>query len=292
MLHSMTGFGRGEAQGADVSVVVELRAVNNRFLDLQLRAPREYLSQEPIIARRIKQEVRRGRVEVHVRRTMLRTGTVVRTDEGLLQAYLGSVESLVRQTQRDVSETFALEFALKQPGVLEAAPASVDVMRESEILGVALEAALEELLDMRKTEGKELHADLQQHLLALLGHLDVVEAMAPEVEARVRSRMEQRMERLLKERVDPLRMTQEAAILSEKSDVSEEVARLKSHVLQFRAALEQSDPVGRRLEFLLQEMNREVNTIGSKSSEHPINHRVVDMKAVLEKMREQSANVE
>lgn len=299
MLTSMTGFGRGEASNADVAVVVELRAVNHRYLDVVVRSAREYLPFEPALQRLLKDRLERGRVEVHVKRQPVRSRATVAGDDALFLRYVDAVDGLLgaladregREHARGGHE--AVAFALSQPGVLTVALEELDVLDEEEVLMTAAEGALEDLLAMRAREGEALARDLEKHLLALLDALDAVEAACAELDGRLLARIQARMTRLLGEApVESWRVAQEAALLSEKADVSEEVARLRSHAVQLRDTVERDGAVGRRLDFLLQEMNREVNTIGSKAVEHPVHHRVVEMKSILEKMREQAANVE
>jgi uncharacterized protein (TIGR00255 family) len=288
----MTGFGRGEATGADVSVVVEIRSVNNRFLDVQVRAPREYMALESVVTRQVKSACRRGRVEVHVKRSTVNRRAKVLPDTLLFEAYVDTVRELWASKADVLDDREALLFALRQPGVLEVSHEETDVLAESEVLETALEVAIDALREMRQTEGHALYQDMQRHLLALLTEVDAVEAQVSGLRDRLTERMERRVNRLLGERHEPWRLLQEVAILAERADISEEITRLKSHLLQFRDAMERDEAIGRRLDFLLQEMNREINTIGSKASEHPVSHRVVEMKAILERMREQAANVE
>ncbi|HMV67131.1 MAG TPA: YicC family protein [Myxococcota bacterium] len=292
MLRSMTGFGRGEAVGADVAVVVELRSVNNRYLDVQVRAPREYMAYEPEIQTTLKDGFKRGRLEAYVRRQPTRTRTVVHGDGELFRAYLGAIDNLVGAEGDAATRQAAVAWVLAQQGVLNVNTEDVDVMGEAEVLRAALEAAITGLREMREAEGRALYADLDKHLVRMLHEVDAIDVLSPDLHSRLKTRLESKVKKLLGERYEPWRVVQEAALLAEKADVSEEIARLKSHGVQFKEALERDEPIGRRLDFLLQEMNREINTIGSKAAEHPVSNRVVEMKSILERMREQAANVE
>lgn len=292
MLHSMTGYGRGEASNADVTVVVELKSVNNRFRDVQLRCPREYMALEPRIANLLKDPFQRGRIDAYVRRTTTGTRARVVADVALARDYARVVQELAGQVGGALTRDVSLTFVLSQPGVLGLTEAEVDVMGEWEIVETAVQSAIEHLLAMRRAEGQALARDLGGLLGELRQLVAQVEEAASGIDDRLKQRLEGRLQRLLGERVDPWRLAQEIAMLADKADVSEELARLRSHCDQFEEALAADEPVGRRLDFLLQEMNREVNTVGSKAAEHPVHRRVVDMKAVLERMREQSANVE
>lgn len=290
-MNSMTGFGRGEATNGAVTVVVEIKTVNNRFRDLQVRVPREFNALEPRIMNLLREGVQRGRVEAFVRRTSIEGATRVTVDVALVDQYRRAMMDIAKRLQRDFSEV-PLATILAQPGVLVAAEAEADALAEWDMCEVALRAGLDDLASMRAKEGHALALDLRRNLDELLRLCAQVAESADGVAERVRARLAERMHRLIGDRLDPVRLAQEAALLADKADISEEIARLGSHGEQFAQALVADEPVGRKLDFLLQEMNREINTIGSKSAEHPISARVVDMKSVLERMREQAANVE
>ncbi len=291
-LHSMTGYGRGEASNGDVTIVVELKSVNNRFRDLQLRVPREYVALEPRIVNLLKDPFQRGRIDAYVRRTARAPLTRVVGDKGLANEYSRVINELAEDMVGYVGKEVPLEFVLQQPGVLTTTEAEVDVMSEVGVIETAVLAAVSDLTAMRRQEGIAMHGELSGLLRDVRARLDEIEAVAAGVSDRIRQRLEARVKRMIGDRFDPWRMAQEVALLADKADVSEEIARMRSHCDQFGEALDAPEPVGRRLDFLLQEMNREVNTIGSKAAEHPISQRVVDLKTTLERMREQSANVE
>lgn len=291
-MNSMTGFGRGEAQSSDVAVVVEMKSVNNRFRDVQLRLPREYMLLEPRIQDRLRQDIGRGRVEVFVRRTAGEGTQHVVPDPALAESYHRAVLEIAKRLQRDEGDV-PLQLIVGQPGVLQVVDREADALAEWPVVEAALEAALGELLGMRATEGEALRRDMHQHLDAMLLLRGQVEAEVVGIHERLRAKLEARLERLLGDRVDPARLAQEAAVLADKADVSEELSRISSHCTQLQDALAASDePVGRKIDFLLQELNREVNTVGSKAAEHPVSAKVVEMKSVLERMREQAANIE
>ncbi len=292
MLRSMTGYGRGEASSGEITVVVELRSVNNRFRDIQLRCPREYMALEPRINTLLRDPFSRGRIDAFVRRSFTGNRQRVVADTQLAAEYARVInalcEDMVGFLARDVPVTFILE----REGVLTVVEEEVDVMTEADVVETAVLSAVDDLLAMRENEGRALYADLHGHLGELQQQVAEIEAVATGINDRLKARLDTRLKRMLGDRFEQGRLVQEAALLADKADVSEELARLRSHCDQFAEALEAAEPVGRRLDFLLQEMNREVNTIGSKAAEHPISHRVVEMKSVLERMREQSANVE
>lgn len=290
-MNSMTGYGRGEATNGEITVVIEMKSVNNRFCDVQLRMPREYLVFEQRVNRIIRDRIHRGRVDVFVRRSSTDSGRQVHADVALAERYHRAMLAVARRLQRDDAQ-LPLEVILSQPGVLSLVEAETDALAEWDVAEPALDAALAEMLEMRAAEGAELKRELRRHLDDLQRLRAEVEASAEGVAQRLRRRLDTRIQRLLADRVDPVRLAQEAVILADKADISEELLRIHAHCKQFSEALERTEPVGRKLDFLLQELNREINTIGSKAAEHPIAARVVEMKSVLERMREQAANVE
>lgn len=287
----MTGYGRGEASNGTVTVLVELKTVNNRFRDVQLRTPREYGVLEPRIQAALKEAVARGRLEASVRRTSEEGASQVVADVGLVEHYRRAIAEIARRVGRDAAEV-PLATLVTLPGVLTATEADPDVLGEWDLVEAALDAAVTELTAFRDAEGAALAADLLRHLDELERLRVEVAAQADGVAERVRGRLEERLRKLTTERVDPTRLAQEVALLADKADIAEELARLASHVEQFRQAAEAGEPVGRKLDFLLQEMNREINTMGSKAAEHTIASLVVGMKTVLERLREQAQNVE
>ena len=290
-MQSMTGFGRGESTNGVVTVVVELRTVNNRFRDVQVRAPREYNVLEPRMQALLREGIQRGRLDATIRRSSQEGATRVAVDYALVDQYRRAFADLARRVQADVAEV-PLATYLAQPGVLVTAENESDPLAEWDLLEPALRAALAELVEMRAAEGRLLAADLRKHLDDLLRLRAEVLAASEGIAERIRGRIEERVVRMVGDRVDPTRLAAEAAMLADKADISEELARLASHAEQFGDALVSDEAVGRKLDFLLQELNREVNTIGRKAAEHPVSSRVVDMKSVLERMREQAANVE
>ncbi len=290
-MRSMTGFGRGEASNGTVTVVVELKTVNNRFRDVQVRVPREYNVLESRINGVLKDHVQRGRIEVSVRRSSLEGATQVVADLAVVDQLRAAARAIAeRLSQPPVDLPVAVVMGL--PGVLVTAEAEPDALVEWPLVEVAIEAAATELAEMRTVEGSALANDLQRHLAEAERLRAEIAAASEGLVERLRVRLTDRVNRLIGDRLDPQRLAQEAALLADKADVAEELARLQSHVEQFQAGFASEEPVGRRLDFLLQEMNREVNTIGSKAAEHPVSARVVELKTVLERLREQAANVE
>lgn len=290
-MNSMTGFGRGEASGGGVTVTVELKSVNNRFRDLQLRCPREYAALEPRINNIIKNRVNRGRVDVYVRRVCREGRVGIMADAGLVRSYHRALMDLATALP-DVDTRVPITFLAGLPGVLTTTEEDIDPTSEWSVVEAALNAALDHLADMRAREGAALRESFVEMMDEIEALHERVEAESAEVASRLRLRLMDRLNRLVSDRVDPDRLAQEAALLADKADVSEELTRLGSHFQQLRRSLGLAEPVGRKLDFLAQEMNREINTIGSKAAEHAVSALVVEMKSVLERIREQVANVE
>jgi uncharacterized protein (TIGR00255 family) len=290
-MNSMTGFGRGEASNGNVTVVVEMKSVNNRYRDVQIRLPRPYSVVESRIQKALKDRFTRGRIDVFVRRDVAGTDQTVRIDPLLAEHYLNAATEVSKRLARD-EESIPTSWVLAQPGVLVTAEAETDPLAEWDLVATALDLAADELTQMRAKEGRALQRDLNEHLLKIQELRAEVASHSDGIVERLHARIEERITRLLRDRVDPERLVQEAALLADKADVSEELTRISSHATQFAEALASSEPVGRKLDFLLQEFNREINTIGSKAAETPVANRVVEMKSVLERMREQAANVE
>jgi uncharacterized protein (TIGR00255 family) len=288
-MNSMTGFGRGEAASSGATVVVEMKTVNNRFLDLQVRVPREYASLEPRIHQALKGAIQRGRLEVFVRRQAHDVGRKVGVDAALAERVHAAIAEVAIRLGKK-AEDVPLDVVLAQPGVVYAI--EEEPLEEWALVQNALDAALADLLAMRGREGASLAKELEHHLAATMVVRDDIELLSEGLADRLQRRLEERMERLVGERVDPSRVAQEIAVLVDRSDLSEELARVRSHCAQLGETLRAAEPVGRKLDFLLQELNREANTIGSKAAEHTIAARVVELKSMLERMREQAANVE
>ena len=246
---------------------------------------------EPRILNQLRDGVQRGRVEAMVRRTSVEGATRVTVDLALVDQYRRAFADIARRVQRDPNEIPVTTY-LAQPGVLLTGEAEADALAEWDLCEVAVQAALDDLAAMRATEGRALATDLRKNLDLLLRLCAEVAESADGVADRIRARLEERLARLMNDRVDPSRLAQEVATLADKSDISEEIARLRSHFDQFLDCSRSKDAVGRKLDFLAQEMNREINTIGSKANDARIATEVVAMKTELERFREQAQNIE
>ena len=293
MLNSMTGFGRGEQITPSRRYLCELQSVNHRYLEVRSRLPRRLAGLDLLIQRAVQGRFARGRIDVTVTEE-LPDGEPrkLRLNRTLALEYLSAFKAL--QAELGLPGEVTLEFLCSQRDLFEVeADEAGSPETDWPEIQAALERAMEGVAEMRRDEGRALKA-------ALLGHLDQVEAIlagiiarAPEVVRTYKNRLEIRLQRLLEGKtVDPGRLEQEVALLADRSDIAEEVARLTSHLGQFRESIGQQGPHGRRSEFLLQEMQRETNTIGAKANDAKISQDVIALKSTLEQLREQVQNVE
>ncbi|MDQ3650773.1 MAG: YicC family protein [Acidobacteriota bacterium] len=293
-MKSMTGFGRGSMTGQDFAAAVDLKTVNNRFLDVHLRTGAELSSVEGVIRRKIGERLSRGRVDVQV--TFERTGAVLyELNRPLIAGYIEALRTL--QKDYALSGEPDLNVLARLPGVMQTAR---DGLSEEMVTGVerALDAALDELEAMRESEGAALAVEMHGRLDEVERHIPIIEAVAGSQVDAYRARLQRRVSELLARdglevvELDQGRLAQEVAFLADRSDISEELVRLRSHVTQFRDSLNASGEVGKRLDFLLQELNREANTVLSKSTDVAIKESALAIKAEVEKLREQVQNVE
>ena len=293
MIRSMTGFGAGRAQAGGESVAVELRSVNGKFCDVRTHLPRELAGLEPVVARIVKSRVARGVVDVNVRREAPGSvrGAAPRVDLGLAAAYAKALREM--RAELGLSGELTLHDLVGLEGVVGLSEIVADPEPAAKALEGALADALDALDDMRRREGEALARDLSVRLGAVETGAAAIRAAAPQSVEAYRERLAARVAELSRGvPADPARLAQEVAFFAERVDVSEELTRLASHLAQLRALVASDAPAGRRLEFLVQEVNREVNTVGSKSQNAGIAAQVVEVKAELERVREQIANVE
>lgn len=293
MIKSMTAYGRGEVQQGDVVFIAEVKSVNNRFRDIILRIPKNYQILDKDLRAIISSRIRRGRVEVSIQ--MEDSGVAdpydLELNVPLVNSYFKIFEQLREQFGLDKEIRIESLCQMRDVILFKPEPADIDKMRPG--FQEVLKAALDSLNFMRAKEGEAIEADLSKRLDMLEDYINEVEERAPLLVEEYRDRLKENVASMLNDvAVDETRLAQEVAFFAEKSDITEELVRLRSHLKQFREYLLIDEALGRRLDFLLQEMNREVNTIGSKASESRISSIVVEMKAELEKLREQIQNVE
>ena len=294
MIRSMTGYGRAEAAGARTILSVECKSVNHRTLDVSLKLPRVLNAFESDARRLIQSAVQRGRVDVSVSVTAAEGAVLNPLSVNLAQAQEYTEAARTLAEALDLADGPSLGWVMAQSGVLtreEQAPLAPD--EAWPLLERALSAALAELLQRRETEGGALGQELAGLGAVLAGHVNTVARRAPAAVERRAARLRERMQALLAgAEIDQARLATEVAVWADKTDVTEELARLRAHLAQLTALLAGDGPLGRTLDFLIQEINREVNTIGSKADDLEISQAVIAAKSTLEKMREQAANLE
>ncbi len=290
MTRSMTGWGRAEALVERGSLSIEARSLNSRYLDISLKAP-EYLGAfESRIRDEVKKRISRGGVSISIAWTERQALPELRINMPVARAYMDAGAMLRKELGADGK--LGIEFLLKQRDVLyseerqDADDSDWDAIRQG------LNSAFDGLLMWREKEGAAISSDLSQRLSAVEGHLKEIEGHYPEVVRLNRERLAREMERLLGERVDAGRIALEAAVFAERTDVAEEISRLKSHIKLFKSYLAMTEPVGKRLDFLCQEFLREANTIGSKSADSGITGAIIEIKGLIDMIREQVQNIE
>jgi uncharacterized protein (TIGR00255 family) len=291
MIRSMTGFGAGRRTSGGEEISVEIRAVNHKFCEVKVRIPRELAALEPAVARAVKDRLARGGIDVALRRTGPGGAMAPRVDAALAEAYARAYAEV--QARLGLHDPIRLQDIVSAEGVIRLDERDADLDAARAATEGALGAALEALLAMRLREGEALAADLEARLVTVEGLVAGVEVLAPQAVEHHRARLAERVRELTQGLpLDPGRLAQEVALLADRSDVAEEITRLRSHVAQARQLLAGQEPAGRKLDFLVQEMHREVNTIGSKSQHAELSGLVVSLKAEVERMREQVQNVE
>ena len=290
MIRSMTGFGRATASADGADVTVEVRSLNGRYAEVSVRAPRGLALHEADLQNRVKDALERGKINVSVQVQRAAEAVPMRVDAAAASAYRRLLDDL--REAAGITEPVRLDDLLRFPDLLVADEREDDADALWTATESALAAALADLDRMRRQEGDALAADLRARLDAIETELDAVEAAAPARLDAARVALHERLADVLgDERVDRDRLELEIALLADRLDVNEECVRLRSHLALFRDALAEGGAVGRRLNFLAQEFNREINTIASKANDPAIAHRAVTMKEELEKIREQVQNV-
>ena len=291
-MHSMTGYGRMCVERDGRQLTVELKSVNHRFLDLAFRMPRLFNALEDTMRRQIGARLARGHVDVFVTyRNMREDSKVVMVDEALLGAYMNALDQI--REKAGLSDNRALMQMAQMHDVLVVSEAEEDAGALKNLMEEALAGALDQMEAMRVREGGSLKADILDRIGRLEKMTLQIEERYPATVEEYRQRLRERVEELLGgANVDEQRLIQEVAIMADRSAIAEETVRLHSHFAQVREMAEAKEPVGRKLDFIVQELNREVNTISSKSQDVPITKLVVSAKAEIEKIREQVQNVE
>ncbi len=293
MIRSMTGYGRTEVHGGTFHFTVEIRSLNNRYLDIQVKTPRSLAAMEPRIKKHVQGRFNRGRFDIMITRNgeQEKSGRLA-VNELLVRQYIGILREL--KSRYELTGDVGVESLAALPDVFTVTETKEDPEALWQVLSDGLARALDDLGKMRADEGSVLVQDISARLQTVETLVGKIRNKAPALVEIARKRMTETLNRLLGELPDPARISQEIAILAERTDVTEELTRLGSHLAQFRAMLREPSPegVGRKLDFLIQEMGREINTIASKSMDAEISLDVVHSKAELEKIREQVQNIE
>lgn len=292
MIKSMTGFGRVQETVDGMNVTVELRSVNHRYFEFTAKVPRTYGFLEEKLKTFTNSLVSRGKVECYVAVEQLEESeTTVSVNASLAKSYVDAL--------RQLSETFDLSADIsaaalsRYPDVLVLQKTAADEDRIWSAVRAVAEKAVNRFIEMRETEGAKLKADILSRADTILEHVSFVETRSPQTVKEYNEKLKQRMEELLgNTQIDEQRLLTEAAIFADKIAVDEETVRLRSHISQLRTFVEANEPIGRKLDFLVQEINREANTIGSKAQDVEIAKRVIAVKAEVEKIREQVQNIE
>ena len=287
---SMTGYGRAMRELDGRQLTIELKSVNHRFLDLSFRMPRNLMFLEDDARKLIGARLSRGHVDVFMTYRNARSDArSVQVDRALFDAYASALSGL---TDSGVQDDRSLMSIARLPDVLVVTEAEEDQDALRELLKETLDAALDQLMEMRRREGAEMKKDLAFRTDRIEEMTNAVEARYPETVEEYTRRLRASIEELIGRNVDETRLLTEVAVMADRSAIAEETVRLHAHIAQLRECLEKAEPVGRRIDFLVQELNREVNTISSKSQDVPITQLVVSMKAEIEKLREQLQNIE
>jgi len=293
MLKSMTGFGRSDGQNEDLNCKVEIRSVNNRFIEINTRLQRNLQLLEAPLKKLVKSRCARGSFDVTI--TLEKTNgnasnVVIAPNLSLASQYLEAFNQIKQEL--GLSGEIDINSVLAQRDVVKVEAEQTDPNKEK-LIFETVDLALTSLLEMRQEEGHNLQADISNRLIEIAKHGDIIRGRQPVVLQEYKDRLKERIQ-ILNDGVelDTLRLAQETALMADRCDVTEEIIRLKSHLEQFQKLLDSDQPVGRKLEFITQEINREVNTIGSKTIDTTVSQSVIEMKSDLEKIREQLQNIE
>jgi uncharacterized protein (TIGR00255 family) len=288
----MTGFGRGEASNEGLAVVVETRSLNSRYLEIAGNLPKRLAHRELDLREIVKNKISRGKLSITISIEDSRTSTTtVKLNTKALQEYYDALMEVRKQLK--VKETIKLEHLLQIPDIFAAGEAGDNSDEEWELISQALGVSLDKLNDMRRKEGRELARDLHNRVKHIEKNMEKIEQLAIERVPQERQRLRERIAKLFEsDEIDEQRLEMEIVMMADKLDISEEIVRMRSHIKFYIEALKGNDQAGRTVNFLLQEMHREINTIGSKGNDAAISHIVVAVKEDLERIREQVQNIE
>ncbi len=292
MIRSMTGFGRGESQNSSKKFIVEIKTVNHRYSDVFTRLPRQLSFLEDRVRELVSKSLSRGKIDVYVSyEDYGEDGKTVLLDDALAKAYINAAELL--RDKYSLRDDISVSLIARFPDILKVEKTEDDEEELWLLLKAALENALAALVRMRELEGEGLKASILEKTQYMQSVLKEITQRAPDVVKEYKIKLENRIKELLEQQtIDENRLAMEVAIFADRCSIDEEIVRLNSHISQLTEALNMQQPVGRKLDFLIQEMNREINTIGSKANDLNITRHVVEIKSEIEKIREQIQNIE
>lgn len=294
MIYSMTGFGRGDSKNAQMEITVEIKTVNNRYCDIIFKMPKKFNSLEEKMKNKIKQKISRGRVEVYVNLVETSSDQLeVLPQFDVLDKYFNAYNLIAERYA--IKDQLSLSHLLKVQDGISVNTSETDEAVYWESLNIALDQAIENLMIMRSKEGEALKRNLESKLLKIERLIQKLEKRSPEMLLAHKNKMIERVEQLLEDMkvsMDDNRLANELAIYADKTNIDEEIVRIRTHVQQISQMLTFKEPMGRKLDFLIQELNREINTIGSKSPDLEISNIVIELKSDIEQIREQVQNIE
>lgn len=291
-MYSMTGYGMGEHSNEKFHVKVEIKSVNNRYCDIAIRLPKNLIALEDKIKREIRNSVSRGKIDVFINIENLESdNSEIDVDLDLAKQYFDAFTKL--RENLNIKDEISLSDIYKMQGVITATAKDEDIEEYWNVLSVALNTAIKNFLEMRKVEGENLKLDIEEKLRNIKKSSEAINEKAPiSLEENTNKLKENIKNNLKDENLDIQRLTTEVAIMCDKLSIDEEITRIFLHISQFNDIINLNEPVGRKLDFLIQELNREVNTVGSKSTDIEILNNVVNLKSEIEKIREQIQNIE
>lgn len=287
----MTGFGRGDVRKNGCHIYIEIKSLNHRYLDISLKLPKQLISLEESIRSTIANYIKRGRVELNITFDIYENGLVnLEINKDLLQQYFDILKYI--KSSLNITDNIRLSDILLLPDIINADSKNFDLENAWDVLEEALLESLNNLIDMRVEEGIKLKNDIEMRLDNLKSLIESIEKRSPYVLDEYRNKLLKKINELTNGDFDQSRFLTEVALMAEKSSIDEEITRFKSHISQFKLSLDSEMPIGKKLDFITQEMNREVNTIGSKSIDIDITNNVIELKDQIEKIREQVQNIE
>lgn len=291
-MYSMTGYGKGTCARDGREITIELKSVNHRYLDLGMRLPRHLIFLEDVFRTGLSQRLSRGHIDIFVNYVNTRSDArTVTVDLPLMTAYVEAAHEANKHLH--LHDDLGLSSALRLPDIAQVCEADEDTDAVVALANDALEAAVEQLKSMRLSEGERLKTDLSMRADTVLALTEEIALRAPQVAEEYKVKLNDRIEALLGQtEVDRARLATEVALFADRASIDEEIVRLRSHVAQMKLLLDDTEPSGRKLDFVVQEMNREFNTIGSKANDADLTNHVLSGKAEIEKIREQVQNIE